>query len=194
MMMHMEEASPWLKLTPELLRYVASLLPHNEVTDAMKLANSEAAAALRQDYSTYELCRKPECHLPSACTICAEVMNIPEPLLAEHPSWPGTAFVAHWGRPEPWRVLNRRQRHRLVCLAASSLHPPSLDAVLAHCGVLPRADALASAAAVGDLPTWCAAPWACNRLLHTACAASHSCMPCHAVPSPPRRVGTSLHI
>ena len=35
--------------------------------------------------------------------------------------WPGADFVAHWGRPEPWRALNRRQRHTLLCLAASAI-------------------------------------------------------------------------
>ncbi|KAG2446983.1 hypothetical protein HYH02_008137 [Chlamydomonas schloesseri] len=70
--------------------------------------------------------------------------------IAEQP-WPGSDFVAHWGRPEPWRALNRRDRHRLLCLAASSLHAPSLDAALAHCGTAVAAGPLASAAAVGDL-------------------------------------------
>ncbi|KAG2444807.1 hypothetical protein HXX76_001549 [Chlamydomonas incerta] len=74
--------------------------------------------------------------------------------------WPGAAFVVHWGRPEPWRSLPRWRRHRLACLAASSHHPPSLDAALAHCGTVLEADALASAATVGDLET-------CRRLYET---------------------------
>ncbi|KAG2447000.1 hypothetical protein HYH02_008154 [Chlamydomonas schloesseri] len=83
--------------------------------------------------------------------------SVRDPLIACQP-WPGLDFVAHWGRPEPWRALNRRDRHRLLCLAASSLHAPSLDAALAHCGTVIKADALASAAAAGDLA-------ACERLL-----------------------------
>ncbi|KAG2428358.1 hypothetical protein HXX76_010503 [Chlamydomonas incerta] len=71
--------------------------------------------------------------------------------------WPGAAFVAHWGCTEPWRALSRWQRLRLLCLAASSHHPPSLDAALAQCGTVNEADALASAAAAGDLQ-------ACRRL------------------------------
>ncbi|KAG2424375.1 hypothetical protein HXX76_014584 [Chlamydomonas incerta] len=71
--------------------------------------------------------------------------------------WPGAAFVAHWGRAEPWRALPRWLRHRLLCLAASSHHPPSLDAALAHCGTVLQADAVASAVIAGDLDT-------CRRL------------------------------
>ncbi|KAG2428295.1 hypothetical protein HXX76_010445 [Chlamydomonas incerta] len=74
--------------------------------------------------------------------------------------WPGAAFVAHWGRPEPWSALPRWQRLRLLCLAASSRHSSSLDAALTHCGTVITADALASAAAVGDLQ-------ACRRLHET---------------------------
>ena len=75
------------------------------------------------------------------------------------PSWPGSAFVAHWGRPEPWRSLTLRQRERLLCLAASSGHAPSLDAALAHCGCVLKPEVLTAAAAADNLAT-------CERLLH----------------------------
>eukprot|EP00198_Chlamydomonas_reinhardtii_P004973 XP_001694309.1 predicted protein [Chlamydomonas reinhardtii] len=52
------------------------------------------------------------------------------------------------------------QRHQLLCLAASSHHPPSLDAALAHCGTVIEADALESAITAGDLA-------ACRRLFET---------------------------
>ncbi|KAG2428319.1 hypothetical protein HXX76_010467 [Chlamydomonas incerta] len=82
--------------------------------------------------------------------------------------WLGAAFVAHWGRPEPWRVLSRLQRERLLCLAASSHHPPSLDAALAHCGTELAAEVLASAAAAGDVQ-------ACRRLYATeGCSLDYS--------------------
>ncbi|KAG2427676.1 hypothetical protein HXX76_012325 [Chlamydomonas incerta] len=66
----------------------------------------------------------------------------------------------HWGRPEPWRALPRWQRARLIRLAASSHHPPSLDAALAHCGTVIEAEVLASAIIAGDLKT-------CRRLYET---------------------------
>eukprot|EP00198_Chlamydomonas_reinhardtii_P011826 XP_001701163.1 predicted protein [Chlamydomonas reinhardtii] len=67
------------------------------------------------------------------------------------PSWPGSAFEAHWGRPEPWRSLSLRQRRRLLCLAASSGHAPSLDAALAQCGCVLKPEVLMSASAAGNL-------------------------------------------
>ncbi|KAG2424377.1 hypothetical protein HXX76_014586 [Chlamydomonas incerta] len=115
-----------------------------------KLTCKEVAAALREQYRTIQLCGEPR------------VLQSPSDrrrwiiATAEQP-WPGAAFVAHWGRPEPWRALPRWQRHRLLCLAASSHHPPSLDAALAHCGTVLQADALASAIMAGDLET-------CQRL------------------------------
>lgn len=74
--------------------------------------------------------------------------------------WPGIDFVAHWGQPEPWQSLTLPQRRRLLCLAASSHHAPSLDAALAHCRVPEPAcvEVLEAAAAAGDVAT-------CERLL-----------------------------
>eukprot|EP00198_Chlamydomonas_reinhardtii_P011259 XP_001700596.1 predicted protein [Chlamydomonas reinhardtii] len=65
--------------------------------------------------------------------------------------WPGDLFVLHWGHPEPWRALTLRQRRRLLCLAASSGHAPSLDAALEHAGCDMPSRALTSAAAAGNL-------------------------------------------
>ena len=139
-------------LNPGLLRNIAGALHPNEVASSFKFANKEVLGCLRDDYRTFNLARKPS----RWCSSIVRGVGSP-PSLAEQP-WPGHDFVAHWGRPEPWRALNRRQRHRLLCLAASSLHPPSLDAALAHCGTVVKADALVSAAAVGELE-------ACRRLL-----------------------------
>ncbi|PNW83308.1 hypothetical protein CHLRE_05g230700v5 [Chlamydomonas reinhardtii] len=65
--------------------------------------------------------------------------------------WPGVDFAAHWGRPEPWLALTLPQRRRLLCLAASSGHAPSLDAALAHCGCTLTPEVLAAAAAAGNM-------------------------------------------
>ncbi|KAG2434535.1 hypothetical protein HYH02_012202 [Chlamydomonas schloesseri] len=80
-----------------------------------------------------------------------------------HQDWPGHEFAIHWARPDPWRALSLPQRKRLLCLAASSCHAPSLEAALAQCGCsLSRSraldDALSAAALVGNLP-------GCKRLL-----------------------------
>ncbi|KAG2432276.1 hypothetical protein HXX76_009194 [Chlamydomonas incerta] len=80
-------------------------------------------------------------------------------------SWPGHAFVAHWGRAEPWRSLTLPQRERLLCLAASSGHAASLDAALAHAGCALMPAVLTAAAAAGSLA-------ACERLLHEGCSFS----------------------
>ncbi|KAG2432225.1 hypothetical protein HXX76_009144 [Chlamydomonas incerta] len=146
-----------LQLAPELIRKIASSLPPGDAAYSFKLTCKEVAACLHEfriirlqcqsvlHAESYELWDKPEL-LPSGLVA-----------MAEQP-WPGAAFAHHWGRPEPWRALSRRQRHRVLCLAASSLHPPSLEAALAHCGTVIKADALTSAAAVGDVA-------ACERLL-----------------------------
>ncbi|PNW77835.1 hypothetical protein CHLRE_10g453766v5 [Chlamydomonas reinhardtii] len=61
--------------------------------------------------------------------------------------------------------LSLAQRHRLLCLAASSGHLPSLDAALAHCGCTLTSGALTSAAAGGSVA-------ACERLLGAGAPAS----------------------
>eukprot|EP00198_Chlamydomonas_reinhardtii_P010165 XP_001699502.1 predicted protein [Chlamydomonas reinhardtii] len=135
--------------SPELIRHVASFMHPNYVATAFKLSCKDVAQAVREQFTTIQLRGEPRAlqSFRFGSIIIA---------LAEQP-WPGAAFVAHWGRPEPWRPLNRRERHRLLCLAASSHHEPSLDAALAHCGTVIQADALASAIAAGDLA-------ACRRL------------------------------
>ncbi|PNW80575.1 hypothetical protein CHLRE_07g323350v5 [Chlamydomonas reinhardtii] len=142
--------NPLGQLNPGLLRQVAGALHPNEVASSFKFASKEVYTCLR-DYKTFKLAREPSQWFCSALTSNIQLC------LAEQP-WPGHDFVAHWGRPEPWRALNQRQRHRLLCLAASSRHPPSLDAALEHCGTVVKSDALVSAAAVGDLE-------ACRQLL-----------------------------
>ncbi|KAG2441511.1 hypothetical protein HXX76_003133 [Chlamydomonas incerta] len=147
------------RLTPGLIQRIASFLHPNEVASSFKLVSKEIADILRAEFQTFTLCRRPA--QPSRLLPCWPALNlrpIAPPPLAELP-WPGADFVAHWGRLEPWRVLNRQQRHLLLCLAASSHHPPSLDAALAHCGVMIGAEALAAAVAVGDLDV-------CERLLN----------------------------
>ncbi|KAG2440354.1 hypothetical protein HXX76_004459 [Chlamydomonas incerta] len=118
---------------------------------SFKIVCKEVADCLRDDYHTIQLRQKQAAFCP------AYRGPVSPGYLAVQP-WPGEAFVAHWGRAEPWRALNRRQRHTLMCLAASSGHAASLDAALAHAGTVVKPDAFASAAAVGDVP-------ACTRVL-----------------------------
>lgn len=137
--------SVWSRLTPELLREVANILPVNNVTTALKLLNHETLAVVRVDplFSTINLSR------PAPSWLSAMV-DRPGLCLAST-SWPAYDFVAQWGRPEPWRALSVWQRRRLLCLAASSAHAASLDAALAHCGVVATDDVLLAAAAGGNV-------------------------------------------
>ncbi|KAG2424401.1 hypothetical protein HXX76_014610 [Chlamydomonas incerta] len=135
--------SPLLCLSPELLQNIASFLDPNFVAAAFKLTCKEVAEALRKQYRTIQLRGEPR--------MLKDADDVRWPVAIAAQPWPAAAFVAHWGRPEPWRALPRWQRLRLSCLAASSHHPPSLDAALAHCGTAIGADALASAITVGDL-------------------------------------------
>eukprot|EP00198_Chlamydomonas_reinhardtii_P003564 XP_001692900.1 predicted protein [Chlamydomonas reinhardtii] len=120
----------------------------------LKLSCKDAAACLREDYSTIQLAARPAQRRQP---------NHLNPVISASP-WPAWQFVAHWGRPEPWRLLTLRQRQRLLCLAASSGDAPSLDAALAHCGCSLSSEVLISAAAAG-----CTA--ACKRLLEEGCEA-----------------------
>ncbi|KAG2440857.1 hypothetical protein HXX76_003711 [Chlamydomonas incerta] len=79
-------------------------------------------------------------------------------------AWPGAAFVAHWGRPEPWRSLGHARRLHLLCLAASSHHAASLEVALAFCGVGLAAVVIEVAAAAGDLDAF-------KRLVDEGCKA-----------------------
>ncbi|KAG2425811.1 hypothetical protein HXX76_013436 [Chlamydomonas incerta] len=82
--------------------------------------------------------------------------------VADPSSWPGPAFALHWNRAEPWCSLTLPRRLRLLCLAASSCHPASLDAALAFSGVGLRPEVMEAAAAAGDLR-------AVQRLLAEGC-------------------------
>ncbi|KAG2453230.1 hypothetical protein HYH02_002553 [Chlamydomonas schloesseri] len=141
------------RLTPELIQAVAQ---HAHPNDAfsLKLVGTEAAAALRAEYQTLVLGLRRR--------------DYNEPHRARLP-WHGQAFVAHWGRPEPWRALTLPQRERLLCLAASGGHAPSLDAALAHSGCALKPDVLTSAAAAGNLA-------GCERLLAEGCSFSLACL------------------
>ena len=129
--------SAWSKLTPDLIRSIAHRLHPNDVVSGLSLVNSDTAAVLRMDFHTLQLAdthRHPM------------LRGVPR---AQQP-WPGPAFVAHWGCPEPWRSLGLPQRRRLLCLAASSGHAASLDAALAHCGCSVTAAAVEAAGAAGQ--------------------------------------------
>ena len=139
--------STWDNLTPELVRRIAECLHPNEVASSLKLANSDTAAAL-SDYRTLYLAHDGK--------------DIYIRLKAQQP-WPGHAFVAHWGRPEPWRELSLRQRERLLCLAASSGHAASLDAALHFSGCALKPSVLTAAAVGGD-------ELASKRLLAEGCS------------------------
>ena len=126
------------KLSPELIEDIAGRLHRNEVVTNLKLLNSKAAAALRGSYSTIRLEHRKPVPYRNVYIACAE-------------TWPGDAFARHWGRPEPWRSLPFPRRLRLLCLAASSHHPPSLGAALTHSGVGLAPAVIEAAAAAGDL-------------------------------------------
>ncbi|KAG2431100.1 hypothetical protein HXX76_009631 [Chlamydomonas incerta] len=148
--------SEWSRLTPAVFRQIAEALHPDDVTSSFKFASKEVMDCLRDDYNTFQLRQKQA----TFCPVIGGAMCARD--LGKQP-WPGGAFVAHWGRPEPWRALNRRQRHTLLCLAASSGHAASLDVALAHAGTAIKADALASAAASGDCR-------ACQRVLEGGCS------------------------
>ncbi|PNW77837.1 hypothetical protein CHLRE_10g453800v5 [Chlamydomonas reinhardtii] len=144
----------WARLTPELIQEITRYLHPNEVISSVKLLNRETTECLRDSTRTFVL----------GCKQGDRVWNPEKPHYAEQP-WPGRDFVAHWGGPGPWRSLSLAQRHRLLCLAASSGHLPSLDAALAQCGCTLTSGALASAAAGGSVA-------ACERLLGAGAPAS----------------------
>ncbi|KAG2429737.1 hypothetical protein HXX76_010521 [Chlamydomonas incerta] len=139
----------WRDLTPDLIARIASYAHPNDVAGGLKLLNVEAAACLRK-HRRLSLAAPPQAW---------PLHDLPP--RAQQP-WPRDAFARHWGRPEPWRVLNLRERRRLLCLAASSGHAASLDAALAHCGCALDVHPLESAAAAGDVA-------ACSTLLSAGC-------------------------
>ncbi|KAG2428844.1 hypothetical protein HYH02_014256 [Chlamydomonas schloesseri] len=122
----------WHRLGADLIQKIASYLDPSFVAAHLKLIDSSTAASLRGVYDKVRLLAP---HTGS---------------YEQQPVWPGEAFVAHWGRPEPWRALNLKTRVRILCAAAASGHAGSLDAALAHagCEVMPRV--LHAAAAAGN--------------------------------------------
>ena len=138
-----EMQNPFSRLSPELIQNIAGFMHTNDIATGFKLACQEVAAALRAQHRVIQLRGEPR-------TLRSANLDTFAVAIAAHP-WPGAAFVAHWGRPEPWRALPRWPRHRLLCLAASSRHPPSLEAALAHCGTAIETDALESAIIAHDL-------------------------------------------
>ncbi|KAG2422364.1 hypothetical protein HXX76_016089 [Chlamydomonas incerta] len=146
-------ASPFTKLTPELVRKIASFSWAPDVIAGLKLSCKDAAAACRGENYFVITLAQPATRL--------EPKRRSNPVIAAAP-WPGWQFVAHWGRSEPWQQLTVRQRQRLLCLAASSGHGPSLNAALKHCGCSVKSQVLASAA-------WAGQTAACNRLLAEGC-------------------------
>ncbi|KAG2451848.1 hypothetical protein HYH02_003624 [Chlamydomonas schloesseri] len=163
---------PFGRLTPELLREVTDRLHLNDVATGLKLVSKGNATALRADFSTVKLASVKTTDPTDLLTVYYHRV------LDDHPNalfpgddkqvytvqqpWPGPGFVAHWGRPEPWRALSLPRRRRLLCLAASSLHAPSLEAALTHSQVGLSSVVLESAAAAGDLA-------ACRRLVAEGC-------------------------
>ncbi|PNW79941.1 hypothetical protein CHLRE_08g373150v5 [Chlamydomonas reinhardtii] len=139
-------------LSPELIQKIASCLHPNDVAGALKLVNSETAAALGR-YNKLVLGQKLEGN---------PIVYTGEPHRAELP-WPGHAFVAHWGHHGPWRALSLRERRRLLCLAAASGHAASLGAALDHHGGALTPEVLVAAAAAGSLAC-------CGRLLCEGCS------------------------
>ncbi|KAG2423588.1 hypothetical protein HXX76_015226 [Chlamydomonas incerta] len=107
----------WKRLNIDLIKQIAAALHPNEVATGLKLADVDTAAALRDSYKTIYLAQPHNSLWEDA----------EKPHRAQQP-WPGPAFVAHWGRPQPWRALTLPQRRRLLCLAASSGHAGSLEA------------------------------------------------------------------
>ncbi|KAG2426047.1 hypothetical protein HXX76_013237 [Chlamydomonas incerta] len=139
----------WSRLTDGLIRDIASYLHPNEVATGLKLLNHETARCLK-DYRRIQL-SQPLTPAPSWA-------SSNEPVHVAAQSWPSTAFVAHWGRPEPWRPFSLRQRRRLLCLAANSGCAASLEAALSHCGCSLTSDVAVAAALGGSVA-------ACETLL-----------------------------
>ncbi|KAG2431067.1 hypothetical protein HXX76_009600 [Chlamydomonas incerta] len=127
----------WPRLNADLKRKVAGHMEPNDAAANLRLVDRDTAAALRGSHDTITLSRQQE-----------RDEGAPQ---AQQP-WPGPAFVAHWGRPDPWRALTLPQRKRLLCLAASSGHAASLEAALAQCGCSIPPQALTAAAAAGNRP------------------------------------------
>ncbi|KAG2434476.1 hypothetical protein HYH02_012305 [Chlamydomonas schloesseri] len=121
----MTRSDEWSRLSEGLIQKIAAQLHPNEVAIGLKLLNRETARCLKE-YRRIQLSQ-----LLTPAPSWAEGK---EPVHVASTCWPSAAFVAHWGRPEPWRALTLRQRRRLLSLAANSGCAASLAAALAHCG------------------------------------------------------------
>ena len=131
-------------MTEGLIQHIARYLHPNDVAINFKLLNREAAACLKE----YQVIRLSQPLTP------APSWAGDEPLQVAVQSWPSAAFVAHWGRPQPWRALSLQQRRRLLCLAANSGCAASLEVALAHCGCKLTSH-IAVAAALGGSVSAC---------------------------------------
>ncbi|PNW80061.1 hypothetical protein CHLRE_08g376250v5 [Chlamydomonas reinhardtii] len=154
-----ESTSHWNRLTQDIKLKVASYVHPNDVAANLKSVDTDTAAALRHQYAKLTLgekrvrARRPR---QEALERGSPAGSWEEPYRAQ--PWPSSQFVAHWGRPEPWRSQPLPRRQQLLCLAASSGDAESLEAALANCGCAIPPQALAAAAAAGHLA-------ACERLL-----------------------------
>ncbi|KAG2423664.1 hypothetical protein HXX76_015181 [Chlamydomonas incerta] len=144
-----KQGDVWSRLTPDVIRRIASFVHPNEAAAHFKFTSSDTAASLRNLYKKIQLAKRPAgSTTPQA-----------------HQHWPGHEFARHWGRPEPWRELSLPQRKRMLCLAASSGHAASLEAALSHCGCSMANNVLNNAVSAAALAGSRAA---CERLLFKA--------------------------
>ena len=149
----------WDQLLPALFCQVAKQMNPSEVSGALKLLNKASAEWLKgsPEFRKIRLAMR----VPKWCSYNGKKIQNEYVVVAAQP-WPRGAFLAHWGRPEPWRSLTLVERRRLLALAASSGDADSLDAALAHCGCSLTKDVFTAAAAAGRLA-------ACRRLLAQGC-------------------------
>ena len=160
-------ASRWGDLPNELIRAIASYLPENEVATSFKLVNQHYARSL----SEFRVVRLSQ-PLPQWTQRNFPPRAVAGLVLASQP-WPSHGFVAHWGRPEPWRCLTLPQRRRLLSLAASSGDAGSLEAALAHCGCTGFEEPAASAALAGRVSV-------CEKLVSREISAFRTVLLCFA--------------
>ncbi|KAG2455142.1 hypothetical protein HYH02_000961 [Chlamydomonas schloesseri] len=152
-----KEGNVWSSLsgTPEIIRLIAARLPRNEAARCFRLLSRDVAESLKGSHDVI--------YVPKERASLGYFSD--DVYIATQP-WFGVDFVARFARPEPWRSLSYAVRLRLLCLAASSHHAPSLDAALAFSGVGLTSTAIVEAAAAsGDLD-------ACRRLVAAGCECS----------------------
>ncbi|KAG2440693.1 hypothetical protein HYH02_010270 [Chlamydomonas schloesseri] len=152
--------TPWAKLSPALILAIADFTNDSEVAGVLKLLNKATAQCLKAAGARYrkvQLSRRiPKCGSDDG----KEYWHLHLTLAAQ--PWPRGAFLAHWGRPQPWRALNLNQRRRMLAIAASSGDADSLDVAMAHCGCSLATEVVTAAAAAG-------CGLACERLLSLGC-------------------------